>query len=129
MKAIQDDISDFAAIKTKILKPLLPILGFYAVMLAPIYGKGYLSPLGSMTDFNTVQNRGTGTSIANEYFSTPDGYMKRARAQVESPIYNVNADRLDDVMCNSILNLERSEMIDDDADTRLVVVLLLVLVR
>ena len=40
MKAIQDDISDFAAIKTKILKPLLPILGFYAVMLAPIYGNG-----------------------------------------------------------------------------------------
>jgi hypothetical protein len=42
-------------------------LGFYALMLAPIYGIGLPGPFGSMTDFSTLQNRGPPTQIANEY--------------------------------------------------------------
>ena len=46
-----------------ILKQGAPVLGFYAVMLAPIYGVGFLSGIvpglgfGTITDFSQLRNR------------------------------------------------------------------------
>ena len=43
----------------KIIKQIAPIFGYYAVMLAPIYGIGLVPFLGSMTDFSSLRNRGS----------------------------------------------------------------------
>lgn len=112
--SLQDDLKDFAAIKSKIL----PVIGFYTIMLAPIYGIGLPGPFGSMTNFETIQNRGTSTSIPNEYFVAPDNYMKRARAQLESEVYPVSADILQDSLDKVITSLDRISYIDSDSGTR-----------
>ena len=50
---------DILNIKFKIIKQIAPIFGYYAVMLAPIYGIGLVPFLGSMTDFSSLRNRGS----------------------------------------------------------------------
>lgn len=52
-------IQDILNIKLKIIKQIAPIFGYYAVMLAPIYGIGLVPFLGSMTDFSSLRNRGS----------------------------------------------------------------------
>ena len=51
-------IQDILNIKLKIIKQVAPIFGYYAIMLAPIYGIGLLPFLGSMTEFSSLKNRG-----------------------------------------------------------------------
>jgi hypothetical protein len=51
-------IQDILNIKLKIIKQVAPIFGYYAIMLAPIYGIGLLPFLGSMTEFSSLRNRG-----------------------------------------------------------------------
>ena len=118
LSALKDDLKDFASIKSKLIKNFLPLIGFYALMLAPIYGIGLPGFLGSMTDFQTVQNRGTATTIPNEYFIAPDNYMRRARAQLESEVYPVSADVLQDSLDKVITSLDRISYIDSDSSTR-----------
>ena len=89
-KGMIGGILDIKATLLDRIKPILPILGFYAVMNAPIYGIGALGStgsnlLGSMTDFSTVVNRGGPTQmISNEYIVAPSGVAPKARV-VKAP--------------------------------------------
>jgi hypothetical protein len=70
--ALEDDASTEPPLdlKSAVLKRIGAFkapLGFYALMLAPIYGIGLPGPFGSMTDFSTLQNRGPPTQVSNEY--------------------------------------------------------------
>ena len=62
-------------LKFKVIGKLLaPIVGFYGVMLAPLYGIGLPLWFGSMTDFSKLKNRGLPSMQANEYIVAPKGF-------------------------------------------------------
>lgn len=86
---------------TKILKPIAPILAWYALALSPIYGNGEFtgkaSGLGAMTDFTIIQNRNGPTVESNEYIVAPRGFCKYARV-VEAPKYKVSTEKLYDTI-------------------------------
>ena len=67
----------------RLVKPFLPVLGWYAVANLPIYGigewTGKADGLGAMTDFSTLQNRLPPPAVANEYIVAPRGVAPRAR--------------------------------------------------
>ena len=90
------------------LKPVLPILGFYAVMNAPLYGIGALGSqnsnfLGAMTDFTTVTNRGGTRVIANEYIVAPAGVAPKARV-VKAPQFGIDKKELSKIVDRVILS-------------------------
>ena len=90
------------------IKSILPILGFYAVMNAPIYGIGALGSegsnlLGAMTDFSTLVNRGGPKQmIANEYIVAPSGVAPKARV-VKAPQYGIDKAELAKIINRVIL--------------------------
>jgi uncharacterized protein (DUF1499 family) len=78
--------------KLGVLKKFAPLLGFYAVMYAPVYGTNFVPGtfLGSITDFATVRNRVPEGVIANEYILCPPDFCPKARA-ISPSNYNVPA--------------------------------------
>eukprot|EP01041_Mallomonas_annulata_P012376 gene12376-26032_t len=103
--------------KLSFLKKFAPIIGFYAVMLAPIYGIGLPGFFGSMTDFTTVRNRGSPGTIANEFIIAPEKFTPKARAY-EAPIYLCDADTLQKKFDEVILKQPRISYINEDKSTR-----------
>ena len=99
---LQGAAQDIVTSKLKLFKNVAPVLGYYAVMMAPIYGVG-IGPLGKMTDFNTVTNR-IGGEMANEYIITPKGYTPNARTLHEASIYDVPAEYLDNALTKVCLH-------------------------
>lgn len=93
------------------VKRFRPLIGFYAVMLAPIYGVGF-GPFGSMTDFDTVMNR-PGGDMANEYIVAPEGYTPKARAH-EAKVYDISAQRLEDALTKVIRHQPRISFVEKD---------------
>lgn len=105
--------------KFKIIKKAAPILGFYAVMLAPIYGIGLgagILPglgLGSITDFSKLRNRNIEGVISNEYILCPQTFCPKARV-IEPSTYNVPAEQLLSTMDDVILHQPRITVIDNE---------------
>lgn len=106
---------EIVASKLKILKKVAPALGYYAVMLAPIYGVG-IGPFGEMTDFQTVTNR-IGGEQANEYILTPKGYTPNARTLHEAKVYDIPVKDLDNVLTKVIERQPRMSYIASDPST------------
>lgn len=104
------------------IKPVLPILGFYAVMNAPIYGIGALGSegsnlLGAMTDFSAVVNRGGAKQmIANEYIVAPAGVAPKARV-VKAPQYGIDKGELAKIVDRIILTSPKVTPIATDETT------------
>lgn len=96
----------------KILNKLPPLLGYYGVMLAPIYGIG-LPFFGSMTDFNTVRNRISN----NEIIVAPNKFTPNARA-FEAPVFSCDADTLQNKFDQVILKQPRITYVGEDVSTR-----------
>ena len=67
---LDDAIATKGAVLKK-AKAFLPLIGFYAAMLAPIYGNG-IFPGSTMTDFTTLTNRNIKGVVSNEYIVAPD---------------------------------------------------------
>jgi uncharacterized protein (DUF1499 family) len=95
-----------------IFKALRPIIAFYVVMLAPIYGIGLPLWFGSITDFSTLKNRFT----LNEYIVTPKGYTN-ARINEVSSIYPISSNKLHDVIDLIVLKQPRISKLTDDIST------------
>ena len=103
------------------LKPVLPVIGFYAVMNLNIYGLGLLGSennkfLGGMTDFSTVTNRGGVTTIANEYLVAPVGVAPKARV-VKAPQYSLDKAELSKIVDRVIMSSPRVTSIATDKAT------------
>ena len=90
-----------------------PLIGFYALMLAPIYGIGLPLWFGSMTDFSVLQNRGLPGTIANEYIVAPYDFTP-ARINQISPEYNVPADKLKEEINKIVMKQPRIQFIASD---------------
>ena len=121
-KGMMGGILDIKATLLSRIKPVLPILGFYAVMNAPIYGIGALGStgsnlLGSMTDFSTVVNRGGPTQmISNEYIVAPSGVAPKARV-VKAPQYGIEKAELAKIVDRVILTSSKVTPIATDEAT------------
>lgn len=104
----------------RFVKPLAPVLAWYALALSPIYGnsefEGKAAGLGSMTNFRELNNRNGPTVESNEYIVAPRGYCKYARV-VESPQYKLSAERLYDVVDQTIRKQPLITFIKADKDT------------
>ena len=96
----------------KIFKALRPIIGFYAVMLAPVYGIGLPLWFGSITDFSTLKNRPT----FNEYIVAPKGFTN-ARMNELSSTYPVSAKELHDTIEYVVLKQPRITKVTEDIPT------------
>ena len=108
-----DDTKLFSSIR----KVLGPVIGFYSVMLAPIYGIGLFGPLGSMTDFSTLKNRGLPGMIANEYIVAPKGFSS-ARVNEIASEYSISADELSQAVDKVISRQPRITYITEDSLTK-----------
>jgi uncharacterized protein (DUF1499 family) len=86
--------------------------GYYAVMLAPIYGIG-LPFFGSITDFSTLTNRVS----KNEYIVAPEGFTPKARIDEEASIYSVPPAVLKNEINKVILKQPRTQFIAEDPAT------------
>jgi uncharacterized protein (DUF1499 family) len=107
-------VDDILSVKTTVLSKFGGPIGFYALMLAPIYGIG-LPFLGSMTDFSTLQNRGSPGVIANEYIVAPSSFTP-ARSNYP-PYFDVSADDLEKAFDVVALRQPRISAIANDEST------------
>lgn len=114
--ALDEGVLDIVKIKGRVLRTFVPFLGFYALMLAPIYGIG-IGPFGSITDFSTLRNRGAATTVANEYIVAPSGFTP-ARTNEESKEYSLSADDLERVVDGIVKQEPRVVSIAADPNTR-----------
>lgn len=108
-------LSDLVAVKSKVLSKVGAPLGFYALMLAPIYGIG-LPFFGSMTDFSTLQNRGGPGVIANEHIVAPSSFTP-ARSSY-APIFAISATDLEKAFDKVALRQPRITAIANDESTQ-----------
>jgi len=103
----------------RFVKPFAPLLTWYALALSPIYGNGEFegkaSGLGSMTNFKELKNR-NGPTESNEYIVAPRGFCKYARV-VEAPKYKVSAEKLYDIVDQTIRKQPFITFIKADKDT------------
>ena len=97
--------------RSKLWRTISPILGFYAVMLAPIYGIGLGPGLGSITDFQTVKNRNPEGVISNEYILCPPSFCPNART-VPPSVYGVPAETLLETIDRVIVKSPRLTVLD-----------------
>ena len=93
-----------------------PLLGFYAVMLAPVYGTIF----GSVTDFKTLENR-CGRSLqqiqlCNEYIVAPPKFTT-ARSN-PAPVFDVSADTLEQIADRVIKRQPRMQILPTDESIR-----------
>lgn len=109
---LQESSDGAGEVFAKTFKKFSPILGYYAVMLAPIYGIG-LPFFGSMTDFNTVRNRISN----NEVIVAPSKFTPNARA-FEAPEFNCDANTLQEKFDEVILKQPRITYVSEDVSTR-----------
>jgi uncharacterized protein (DUF1499 family) len=107
-ETILNESISFADQLTKRLKPFRPLIGFYIVMLAPIYGIGF-GPLGSITDFSTLQNR----LAHNEYIVAPKDFTP-ARRDEPSTTYPVSEDHLKSLIDKVVKRQPRITFIGED---------------
>ena len=102
-----------------LFKSLRPILGYYAVMLAPIYGVGLAPFLGEMTDFQTLTNecgsREPNYSLCHERIVAPPNFTP-ARAQL-AKVYDVSVDDLEKIADTVIKRQPRVTEVGVDALT------------
>lgn len=109
-------IDDILSVKSKVLSKFGGPIGFYALMLAPIYGIG-LPFFGSMTDFSTLQNRAAPGVIANEYIVAPSDFTP-ARSE-RAPVFDVSAADLEKAFNLIVLKSPRiSEIAVDESSHR-----------
>lgn len=125
MTSIFDDILKLKGKSLSKIKPILPILGFYAVMNSPIYGIGALGSdgsvkfklFGSMTDFVRLENRQRPGVVANEYIMTPEDFTN-ARIDRFPPNFPVSAEKLTDLIKKVVLeNQPRTVLVAEDKST------------
>ena len=113
-------LDDAVATKSAVLKKVkafLPLLGFYAVMLAPIYGNG-IFPGSTMTDFSALRNRNIKGVVSNEYIVAPDRkFTPLARIDKESDEYPVSAERLKAIVRKVVERSPRITFIAEDPAT------------
>ena len=107
-------VDDILSVKSTVLSKFGGPIGFYALMLAPIYGIG-LPFFGSMTDFTTLQNRGSPGVIANEYIVAPSSFTP-ARSNYP-PYFDVSADDLEKAFDLVALRQPRITAIANDEST------------
>lgn len=107
-------IEDILSVKTKVFDKFAGPIGFYALMLAPVYGIG-LPFFGSMTDFSTLQNRGPPGVIANEYIVAPRDFTP-ARAST-APVFDISAADLEKAFDTVVLRQPRISQIATDEST------------
>jgi uncharacterized protein (DUF1499 family) len=107
-------VDDLVSVKSKVLSKFGGPIGFYALMLAPIYGIG-LPFFGSMTDFETLQNRGSPGVIANEYIVAPSSFTP-ARTNYP-PYFDVSAADLEKAFDTVALRQPRITAIATDEST------------
>lgn len=100
-----------------IRKVVGPFIGFYSIMLAPIYGISLFAPLGSMTDFSSLKNRGFPGMIANEYIVAPKGFSS-ARVNEIASEYSISADQLSQAVEKVINRQPRITFIAEDFPTK-----------
>lgn len=113
----KSNFDDILAIKFKLLKQIAPVIGYYAIMLAPIYGIGIAPFLGSMTDFSILKNRGLPSTVANEYIVAPKGFAPSARPNDVSDVYPVSATTLKSAMENVVNRQPRITFVAEDETT------------
>jgi uncharacterized protein (DUF1499 family) len=109
-------VGDVLKTKGKIIKQISPALVWFALALSPIYGVGF-GPFGSMTDFSQLTNRGSPSSIANEYIVAPKGFTS-ARADAISPVYSIPAGELSGIVDEIVLSQPRITSIAEDPATQ-----------
>jgi uncharacterized protein (DUF1499 family) len=110
-------LEDIVSIKGGVfqkLKPLAPVAGYFAVMLAPIYGIGLPLFLGKMTDFSTLKNR-CFTSLCNEYIVAPDEFTT-ARVNELPPSFSVSAEELKQQIDSVVMKQPRISKVAEEAD-------------
>lgn len=107
-------LEDILSVKTKVLDKFGGPIGFYALMLAPVYGIG-LPFFGSMTDFSTLQNRAAPGVIANEYIVAPIDFTP-ARSE-RAPVFDVSAADLEKALDLIVLKSPRISEIATDEST------------
>lgn len=119
LKMKSSDVQGILDLKVKLLKKVGgPIIGFYAVMLAPLYGIGLPGPFGTMTDFTTLKNKGIPGMIANEYIVAPNGFSS-ARTDDQPPKFPVSADKLGETITKVVAKQPRvTTVARDDATMR-----------
>ena len=86
-------------------------------MLAPIYGIGLFGPLGSMTDFSTLKNRGLPGMVANEYIVAPKGFTNARINEIASE-YSIPVDQLTEAVDKVVKRQPRITFVADDPTTR-----------
>lgn len=104
-----------------LVRPLLPIVGWYAVANLPIYGigewEGKANGLGAMTEFSTLVNRAGPTTVSNEYIVAPRGVAPRARVVDPGVTFNVPATELYNLVDKIILQQDLVTPVKKDALT------------
>eukprot|EP01041_Mallomonas_annulata_P008901 gene8901-18422_t len=91
------------------LDNFLPVIGFYSVMLAPIYG----NIIGKMTDFKTVSPRNT----PNEELICPPSYCPNYAYATKSPVFLCNKSTLSCAWDKMISMQPRISNVADDPTT------------
>ena len=91
-------------------------VGFYSVMLAPIYGIGLPFFFGSMTNFETLQNRAHPGVIANEYIVAPLDFTP-ARIDQIPPEYNIPPSVLKEEINKVVRRQPRITFVAEDTNT------------
>jgi len=113
---LDDAIATKGAVLKK-AKAFLPLIGFYAAMLAPIYGNG-IFPGSTMTDFTTLTNRNIKGVVSNEYIVAPDrAFTPLARIDKESDEYPLSAEQLKAVVRRVVERSPRIAFIAEDEST------------
>lgn len=113
MNEAENFISNKANGVLKLISQFKPLIGFYALMLAPLYGIGLPLWFGSMTDFSTLQNRGLPGTISNEYIVAPYDYTP-ARLNAIAPEYDISADQLKNEIDKVVMRQPRVQFIASD---------------
>ena len=104
-----------------LVRPLLPVLGWYALANSPIYGGGEWSGkaegLGAMTNFATLENRLPLPAVANEYIVAPRGVAPRARVVEPGVSFDMNKEALFPLVERTIMAQDHIQFIAKDPST------------
>jgi uncharacterized protein (DUF1499 family) len=92
-------------------KAKLYILGFYALMLAPIYGLD-IPFLGKIADFSNLENR----SSPNEYLIAPATFTP-ARVHEEPPVFHIAYEELKQIVKDTIMKQPRVTFLREDIES------------
>lgn len=103
------------------VRPLLPVLGWYALANSPIYGvgewQGKANGLGAMTNFATLENRLPLPAIANEYIVAPRGVAPRARVVEPGVLFDLKKEALFLLVEKTVLAQDHIQFVAKDPST------------